>query len=80
MAIDWLEQLEGRVREASERLRELREENGRLQERVRDLEEQLAAVEGGTGSEGSEEWAREREEIRDRVERLSRHLEGLLEE
>jgi chromosome segregation ATPase len=77
MAIDWLEQLEGRVREASERLRELREENGSLRERVRDLEEQLTAVEGSTGSG---EWAREREEIRDRVERLARHLEGLLEE
>ena len=75
MAIDWLEQLEDRVREASERLRDLRQENVRLQERVRDLEEQLVQ-----GSGDNEEWSREREEIRGRVESLARHLEGLLEE
>ncbi|HVS00409.1 MAG TPA: cell division protein ZapB [Thermoanaerobaculia bacterium] len=78
MAIDWLEQLEDRVREASERLRDLRQENGTLQERVRELEEQLAQGDGTR--QDSEEWSREREEIRGRVESLARHLEGLLEE
>lgn len=112
MSIEWLEQLETRVREATERLREIREENQGLQNRVDELETQLAAVTSAP-AEGSgelsearhenealrrqiadlelkvaraeeavavrEEWQREREEIRGRVERLTQHLEGLIE-
>jgi chromosome segregation ATPase len=116
--IDWLEALEEKVREASERLSELRVEKRGLEGRVRELEARLDAVSGlaeGTdtlaaglsaeldrerrdgealrervrelegrlaaaeeGGAAAAEWAREREEVRGRVERLARHLEGLL--
>jgi chromosome segregation ATPase len=64
--IAWLDSLETRVRDAAERLRELKEENAALKARVRELEEQAA---------GS--WVEEREEIRRRVEALTRRLEEL---
>jgi chromosome segregation ATPase len=121
--IDWLEALEEKVREASERLTDLRVENrgleGRvrelearlealsglaegtdtmaaglsaelererrdseaLRERVRDLEARLAAPDEGSASrEEVNELLREREEVRGRVERLARQLEGLLQD
>ena len=43
MTLDWLEELEDRVREASERLGELRGENRTLTEKVAELEARLAA-------------------------------------
>lgn len=107
MPMEWLEELETRVHEATERLRELREENRSLQERVDELETKLTAAvpEALEAAEGSELAAareenealreqiadlelklarveetagREREEIRGRVERLTRQLEGLI--
>ena len=80
MAIEWLDELETRVREASERLGELREENRELQARVDELEMRLAATATSedTAVTVSGEWEKERDEIRGRVERLSRQLEGLL--
>ncbi|MES1245282.1 MAG: cell division protein ZapB [Acidobacteriota bacterium] len=75
MAIEWLDELETRVREASARLGELTEENRELRARVQELETKLAAA--GEGADDGA-WEREREEIRGRVERLSQQLEGLL--
>jgi seryl-tRNA synthetase len=72
--IEWLEALEERVREATGRLEELGAENERLVKRVKELEK-----EKGDGG-GNEEWEKEREEIRGRVEKLTETLEGLLEE
>ena len=40
--IEWLDNLETRVRDAVERLGELREENGTLRDRIEELETQLA--------------------------------------
>ncbi len=106
--MEWLEELETRVHEAAERLRELREENQSLQERVDELETKLAAavptnLDAAEGSElasareenealreqiadlelklarAEETAGREHEEIRGRVERLTRHLEGLIQ-
>ncbi|HET9228329.1 MAG TPA: cell division protein ZapB [Thermoanaerobaculia bacterium] len=105
MSIEWLEELETRVREAAERLRELKEENSGLQERIEELETKLSAV-TVEPAEGSGELAeareeneslrqqiadlelklarseevsgRERDEIRGRVEKLTRHLEELV--
>ena len=106
--MEWLEELETRVREAAERLGELREENQGLQERVDELETKLTAaipanLEAAEGSEvagareenealreqiaelelklarDEETAGREREEIRGRVERLTRQLEGLIQ-
>jgi uncharacterized protein YukE len=105
--IEWLDSLESRVREAAERLRDLRQENASLRDRiedletrlaaapqtdsgplreeneelrtrVRDLEAQLAAAESLNG-EAAERWDTEREEIRRRVEGLTRRLEELAE-
>jgi len=105
--MEWLDELETRVREAAERLGELREENQSLQERVDELETKLtvaipANLEAAEGSEvaaareenealreqiadlelklarAKEVAGREREEIRGRVERLTRQLEGLV--
>ncbi len=44
MEIEWLDSLETRVREAVERLGELREENGTLRDRVEELETRLATL------------------------------------
>jgi DNA repair exonuclease SbcCD ATPase subunit len=108
VSMEWLEELETRVREAAERLGELREENKSLQERVDELETKLTvaipanleAAEGSEVAEAREEnealreqiadlelklarveevASREREEIRGRVERLTRQLEGLIQ-
>lgn len=112
MDIEWLDSLETRVRDAAERLRDLKEENATLraraleletrlaavslppaeagdadrlweenealQGRIQSLEERLAAAESGHG-EASERWSQEREEIRRRVEGLTRRLEELAE-
>jgi hypothetical protein len=70
--MEWLESLEARVREASERLRELSRENARLAARVEELEG------GADPDEAATAWRQERDEIRGRVERLTESLESLL--
>ena len=77
IGIDWLDVLEEKVREASERLGELKEENRALTRKVEDLEAQLAASQGDGAAEG---WEAEREEIRRRVEKLTLGLEALVAE
>lgn len=76
LEIEWLDGLETRVREAVDRLGDLREENVSLREKVRDLETRLAAAESGHG-EASGQWELEREEVRRRIEALTRRLEEL---
>ncbi len=44
MEIEWLDQLESRVRDAVARLGELNEENRSLRDRVRDLETEVATL------------------------------------
>ena len=82
MSQDWLQDLEEKVEQATGRLRELRQENEQLEARCVELEsrvEQLEAqlAEGG-GDDG--EWRQERDEIRQRVEKLVDHLGELLSE
>lgn len=77
MSIPWLKELEERVRETADRLREVREENTSLKSRIAELEKQLAAA---PGSEEREAWVQEKSEIRSRVESLAEHLEELLKE
>jgi len=86
MAIEWMETLEQRVREAADEIRRLRAENDALEERIETLERELAqAVESGgaepranTDEDGA--WEQERAEVRSRVERLVVQLEGLIKE
>jgi cell division protein FtsB len=77
IGIDWLDVLEEKVREASERLGELKEENQALTRKVEELETQLAAQREGESGPG---WEAEREEIRRRVEKLTLGLEALIAE
>jgi predicted RNase H-like nuclease (RuvC/YqgF family) len=72
---EWLSTLEDKVRAAAERIQALREENAALRSQVAGLEAQLAAAPGGEDPR----WQEERREIRERVERLTRHLEELAE-
>jgi hypothetical protein len=65
----WLADLEQRVRQAVAEIGRLRQENRRL-------ERELARLKKSSGDGAS--WERERAEVRERVERLTRHLEGLL--
>lgn len=61
-----LAELERKVREAAGRLSTLREENLSLKQRIADLE-----------AAGAGRWADERDQIRQRVEALTRQLEAL---
>jgi len=74
MEIEWLDELEARVKEAAARLKELKESNGDLERRVAELEARLAANPETAG------WEAERDDIRRRVEKLAASLEDLLEE
>ena len=77
MSIPWLKELEERVQETSARIRELREENASLKNRVAELEKELA-----TAPKAADQkiWEDEKTEIRQRVEQLAEHLEGLLKD
>ena len=72
---EWLDQLETRVKQASETLRSLKERNGELEARVAELEQKVADAESGAVAA----WQEERDEIRLRVEGLTGKLERLLE-
>jgi len=73
-AASWLQDLEERVHAASARLRELKAENETLRGKLAELEERLAT------SSDAESWSEERDEIRQRVEKLVEHLSELLDE
>lgn len=75
--VAFLEPLEEKVRAAGEALRALREENRKLAARVEELEEAASSAEDSTDSNA---WETERQEIRERVERLTGRLESLLED
>lgn len=75
---DWLGVLEERVRQATVRLGELREENRALSQRVEELESQLAAAQATPANDAAQAWEAEREEIRRRVEKLTLGLEALI--
>lgn len=73
MEIAWLDSLESRVREAAERLRDLRQENAALRDRIEDLETHLTAA-PQTGSDDAGPLREENEELRTRVRDLEAQL------
>lgn len=78
MTTVWLNDLEEKIREAAKRLADLRSENESLNARIQELEGALAERE--SAGEGAAAWTEEREQIRERVERMVEHLEELLGE
>jgi len=85
--IDFLDALEAKIHQASERLRALRGENRALAQKVADLESQIAerseeaaVIDMAPVTGEADEWRRERDAIRERVESLAGRLEELLEE
>jgi chromosome segregation ATPase len=73
----WLQALEEKVHAAAGRIRQLREENATLRQRIEELEERLDQLAAVPVSGEAARWSQEREEIRGRVERLVEHLAGL---
>ncbi len=73
--MDWLKDLEQKVRAATKDLSALRKQNRTLKARVKKLESELSRREGGDDGD----WAAEREEVRRRVGRLAEELERLVE-
>ncbi|MEM7352419.1 MAG: cell division protein ZapB [Acidobacteriota bacterium] len=83
MTTAWLRDLEEKVQEASTRLSETRARNAELEtqnetlrQQVEDLEARLAAA---PPAEEVAAWTEERDDIRQRVEKLADHLGSLLE-
>lgn len=72
-----LDQLEQKVHAAAERIRGLKGENARLSAQISKLEGELELAQDNPAATA---WAEEREDIRQRVEKLAATLEGLLEE
>lgn len=72
MNFDFLDILEQRVKEAGDRLAELREQNAALAARVAELER------AGAQGAGEAAWTKERDQLRKRVEKLAARLESLL--
>lgn len=83
MSFEFLELLEGRVREVAERLEELAVENARLKEEIEHLERNKSAAQPAknlrSSDPASKAWAKEREEIRGRLEALVERLSALLD-
>lgn len=68
--MNWLDDLEEKVREASEEIRRLRAEN-------RDLEKKIESLQKSAGSDGAD-WREERQAIRKRVEKIVGGLEKIV--
>ncbi|MEM1203856.1 MAG: cell division protein ZapB [Acidobacteriota bacterium] len=81
MSTTWLRELEEKVQEAADRLRHQRAENARLEARIAELDDRVQELEGQLAQaddSGEAAWTQEREEIRGRVEKLAQHLGDLL--
>jgi predicted RNase H-like nuclease (RuvC/YqgF family) len=76
MDLNWLSDLEQKVRAASEELKAHRKENRALKSKVKQLQQKLSDARGKGQVKG--DWGKEREAIRQRVEKLANHLEKLL--
>lgn len=83
---EWLAHLEDRVHAAVNAIRGLREENrdltadnDELRKRLEKLERAAEKSAAKTGGGDAEAWENERQDIRARVERITRRLEELLE-
>lgn len=82
MSLEFLEVLEGRVREAAERIEELAAENASLKKEIEKLEREKSAASTPKPDKAADKlekaWAKERDEIRTRVDALVERLSTLL--
>jgi len=88
MTVPALEELERQIQAALARLQELKQENVELREQLSESEARQSAAASGAGvtaaandafdNADAEQWRRERDEVRRRVERLTARLSTLL--
>ena len=76
MDLNWLENLEKQVQAATEEIEALRKENRTCRTKVKQLEQKLTDARRADQSAG--DWEKERQAVRDRVEKLATSLEKLL--
>ena len=76
MDLNWLKTLEKQVQAATEEIEALRKENRTCKTKVEKLEQKLAEARRADRSAG--DWEKERQAVRDRVEKLATSLEKLL--
>jgi FtsZ-binding cell division protein ZapB len=70
-----LDKLDTQIQKAVARIKKLETENRKLQEKAIRLQKSLEAA---PSENAADEWSQEREEIRDRVQALTEHLESVL--
>ncbi|MGB5478554.1 MAG: cell division protein ZapB [Thermoanaerobaculia bacterium] len=76
MDLNWLKNLEQQVRAATEEIEALRKENRTCKTKIKQLEQKLTEARRADQSAG--DWEKERQAVRDRVEKLATSLEKLL--
>ena len=76
MDLNWLKNLEQQVRAATEEIEALRKENRTCKTKNKQLEQKLTEARRADQSAG--DWEKERQAVRDRVEKLATSLEKLL--
>ena len=76
MDLNWLKNLEKQVQAVTQEIEALRKENRTCKTKVMQLEQKLADARSADKSAGN--WEKERETVRDRVEKLATSLEKLL--
>ena len=76
MDLNWLKNLEKQVQAATEEIEALRKENRTSKIKVEQLEQKLTEARRADQSAG--DWEKERQAVRNRVEKLATSLEKLL--
>ena len=76
MDLNWLKNLEKQVQAATAEIEALRKENRTCKTKVEQLEQKLTEARRADQSAG--DWEKERQAVRDRVEKLASSLEKLL--
>ena len=76
MDLNWLKNLETQVQAATEEIEALRKENDICKTKVEQLEQKLA--EARHADQSAVDWEKERQAVRDRIEKLATSLEKLL--
>ena len=76
MDLNWLKNLERQVQAATAQIEALRKENRTCKTKVEQLEQKLTEARRADQSAG--DWEKERQAVRNRVEKLATSLEKLL--